>query len=175
MILEISTTEASYMIPILLQVALGQRDHSCVNGKDYPTADEVCTRDYAHVSGIADAHLVALNELHRACGQIFIMGKSRGFSVLKVVGAVRRATGWPIEVVYADRRRGDPAPLIATSEEIRSMPGLDLKLSTWTPWFGPRGDGNRCFPLGTTRPGSSDRWSNVPSVWPFSWLTLSPR
>lgn len=112
----------SHLIPLLLQVALGKREQISVYGADYPTPDGTCVRDYIHVSDLASAHLLALQALETARGEsplIYNLGNGRGFSVRQVLEAARRVTGHPIPSVDAARRPGDPAVLVASSEEIR--------------------------------------------------------
>jgi UDP-glucose 4-epimerase len=119
----------SHLIPLILQVALGQREKIMIFGDDYNTEDGTCIRDYIHVSDLAGAHLLALNRL-RSGGDsgIFNLGNGRGFSVKEVIETARRVTGREIKVEVAHRRAGDPAVLIASSEKaIREL--------NWQPKF----------------------------------------
>jgi len=102
----------SHLIPIVLQVALGQRPHVQIFGTDYPTPDGTCVRDYVHVNDLADAHLRVLD--HLKPGQLvdYNLGTGVGVSVRQVVEAARRVTGHPIPVVESARRPGDPAVLM---------------------------------------------------------------
>jgi UDP-glucose 4-epimerase len=109
----------SHLIPLTLQVALGQRESISIFGTDYPTPDGTCVRDYIHVSDLASAHLLVLDELKRKDKLIYNLGNGRGFSVREVIETVRRVTGHPIPVKEAARRPGDPAILVASSEKIR--------------------------------------------------------
>jgi UDP-glucose 4-epimerase len=109
----------SHLVPILLQVALGQRPHAQVFGTDYPTPDGTCVRDYVHVVDIAEAHALALDRLEKVTGQAFNVGNSQGFSVQEVLAAARRVTSKPISTVTGPRRAGDPAVLVASSDKIR--------------------------------------------------------
>ena len=111
-----------------LQVALGQREFISIFGTDYPTPDGTCVRDYIHVSDLASAHLLVLDELKRKDKLIYNLGNGRGFSVREVIDTVRRVTGHPIPVKEAARRPGDPAILVASSEKIR-------KELNWTPRY----------------------------------------
>ena len=121
----------SHLIPILLEVALGQRERAAIFGTDYPTPDGTCVRDYVHILDLASAHLLALEALERQEGAerlIYNLGNGQGFSVRQVVDTVRRVTGHPIPVVESPRRPGDPALLVASSEKIRKELG-------WEPRF----------------------------------------
>ena len=112
----------SHLIPLVLQVALGKREHISVYGTDYPTPDGTCIRDYIHVADLASAHLLALDALSTPHGEqslICNLGNGRGFSVREVIATARRVTGHPIPSVNAPRRPGDPAVLVASSEKIR--------------------------------------------------------
>jgi UDP-glucose 4-epimerase len=113
---------------LTLQVALGQRESISIFGTDYPTPDGTCVRDYIHVSDLASAHLLVLDELKRRDKLIYNLGNGRGFSVREVIETVRRVTGHPIPVKEAARRPGDPAILVASSEKIR-------KELNWTPRY----------------------------------------
>jgi UDP-glucose 4-epimerase len=116
------TTE-THLIPIVLQVALGQREDVQVYGDDYATPDGTCLRDYIHVADLADAHLLALR--HATAGQhrIYNLGSGTGFSVQQVIDTCRAVTGHPIPARLAERRAGDPASLVASSDRARSELG----------------------------------------------------
>ncbi|AMV32431.1 UDP-glucose 4-epimerase [Pirellula sp. SH-Sr6A] len=105
----------SHLIPIVLQVALGQRPNVSIFGNDYPTPDGTCIRDYIHVDDLASAHLAALMKLQPNSVLQMNLGTGVGHSVLQVVEACRKVTGHPIPTVDAPRREGDPACLIADS------------------------------------------------------------
>jgi UDP-glucose 4-epimerase len=126
----------SHLIPIILQVASGKRDHISVFGQDYDTPDGTCVRDYVHVSDLASAHLLALNALHsrtKPTKLIYNLGNGQGFSVKEVIECARRITGHAIPAVFQPRRAGDPATLVASSEKIRTELG-------WKPQY-PELDG----------------------------------
>jgi UDP-glucose 4-epimerase len=108
----------SHLIPLILQVALGQREKIMIFGDDYNTEDGTCVRDYIHVTDLANAHLLALGRL-RKCGEsrIYNLGNGKGFSVKEVIEVTRKVTGNPIKAEIAARRAGDPAILIASSEK----------------------------------------------------------
>jgi UDP-glucose 4-epimerase len=116
----------THLIPIALQVAAGQRESLTVYGRDYPTPDGTCIRDYVHVGDLADAHLLALPAAAPGEHRIYNLGNGTGFSVQEVVDAVRGVTGHPVPVVEGERRAGDPAQLVASSDRIRADLG-------WTP------------------------------------------
>jgi UDP-glucose 4-epimerase len=118
----------SHLIPLMLDVALGRRKSIKIFGKDYPTPDGTCIRDYVHVGDLADAHILAFEALSTRSRQIYNIGNGRGFSVREVVDSVRRVTGHPIPVVEEPRRDGDPAVLVASSKRIME----ELK---WKPKF----------------------------------------
>jgi len=109
----------THIIPLILQVALGQRPHFTVFGDDYPTPDGTCIRDYVHVVDLASAHILAMEALDRIGSRKYNLGNGSGFSVMEVVEMCRKVTGHPIPHVIGPRRPGDPAILIASSESIR--------------------------------------------------------
>lgn len=113
----------THIIPILFEVALGQRKQFNLYGTDYDTPDGTCIRDYIHVWDIANAHILALTQLDQLGARVFNMGNGAGYSNRQVVEAVRRVTGKDIPVVPAPRRPGDPARLVASSERIRAELG----------------------------------------------------
>ena len=119
----------THLIPLILQVPTGRRDHITVYGDDYPTPDGTCLRDYIHVVDLADAHMRALDYLRRGGeSDIFNLGSGSGFSVKEMIAATEKATGRPIAVEIGARRAGDPAQLIASSEKARTVLG-------WQPQF----------------------------------------
>lgn len=103
----------THLIPIVLQVALGQRTHVTVFGDDYPTPDGTCIRDYVHVDDLATAHLAALERLQPGAVLLLNLGTGRGHSVREVIEACRRVTSHPIPIVVGPRRPGDPPELVA--------------------------------------------------------------
>jgi UDP-glucose 4-epimerase len=105
----------THLIPIVLQVALGQRSHVTVLGDDYPTPDGTCIRDYVHVDDLGRAHVAALDQLEAGQGLQLNLGTGRGYSVREVIEACRRATGHPIPALVGPRRPGDPPELVADS------------------------------------------------------------
>ena len=108
----------THLIPLILQVALGQREKISIYGDDYPTPDGTCIRDYIHVMDLADAHYLALNRLRNGGdSQVFNLGNGEGFSVKEVIEVTRKVTGHPIPAEVSPRRAGDPARLIASSKK----------------------------------------------------------
>jgi len=119
----------THLIPLILQVPTGRRDHITVFGDDYPTPDGTCLRDYIHVVDLADAHVLALEYLRKGgASDIFNLGNGQGFSVKEMIAAAEKATGRSIKVEIGARRAGDPAQLIASSEKARTVLG-------WKPQF----------------------------------------
>jgi UDP-glucose 4-epimerase len=109
----------SHLIPLALEVALGKRDEIAVYGADYPTRDGTCVRDYIHVADLASAHLLVLEKLKQADKLIYNLGNGLGFTVREVIDTVRRVTRHPVPAREAERRPGDPAVLVASSEKIK--------------------------------------------------------
>ena len=118
----------SHLIPLILDVALGRRGSIKIFGRDYPTKDGTCVRDYIHVRDLAEAHLLALGALTEKSKLIYNIGNGQGFTVLEVIESVRRVTGRPIAIEECERRAGDPAVLVASSEKIKAELG-------WRPQF----------------------------------------
>jgi UDP-glucose 4-epimerase len=114
----------THLIPIVLQVALGQREHVTIHGDDYDTPDGTCVRDYVHIVDLADAHLRALAALDGGSRR-YNLGIGRGFSVREVIETAREVTGHPIPAVVGPRRPGDPAVLVAGNERIRRELGWE--------------------------------------------------
>ncbi|WP_029896926.1 UDP-glucose 4-epimerase GalE [Desulfohalovibrio reitneri] len=114
----------SHLIPIVLDAALGRREHVAVYGDDYDTPDGTCVRDFIHVEDLAEAHLLALERLEEGGeSAAYNLGVGSGRSVLEVIETVRGVTGRPVEVVTADRRPGDPPRLVASSSRAESELG----------------------------------------------------
>ncbi|MDD5935744.1 MAG: UDP-glucose 4-epimerase GalE [Clostridiales bacterium] len=114
----------SHLIPLILQVPNGQRENIKVFGDDYDTKDGTCVRDYIHVTDLAQAHILAVKYLREGNeSNIFNLGNGVGFTVEEVIEEARKVTGHPIPEVKAERRAGDPARLIASSEKARKILG----------------------------------------------------
>jgi UDP-glucose 4-epimerase len=132
----------THLIPLVLQAASGRRGAIGVFGRDYPTPDGTCIRDYIHVEDLCEAHLLALRALRRGdAGGCFNLGTSSGFSVAEVLDAARRLTGRPVASVDKERRPGDPAVLVADSSRFQSrfgwrpaMSGLEPIIETAWRW-----------------------------------------
>ncbi len=113
----------THAIPILFEVALGQRPAFPLFGTDYDTPDGTCIRDYIHVVDIAQAHRVALTAIDQIGARAYNLGTGTGYSNRQVIEAVERVTGRPIPVAPAPRRAGDPARLVAGAGRIREELG----------------------------------------------------
>ncbi len=112
----------THLIPLLLEVAGGEREVITVFGKDYPTSDGTCIRDYIHVDDLAIAHVQALEFMLNGNGsEVFNLGNGKGFSVLEVINSVERVTGEEIPIVFGSRREGDPPSLVADSTKATSV------------------------------------------------------
>lgn len=121
-------TPEYHLIPIILQVALGQREKLTIFGDDYPTPDGTCIRDYIHVMDLAEAHILALEALADGKSRKYNLGNGRGYSIREVLDMARKITGREINAVAGARRPGDPATLIADSTRIQEELG-------WAPEF----------------------------------------
>lgn len=117
----------SHLIPIVLQVALGQRENISIFGDDYPTSDGTCIRDYIHVEDLATAHLAALKKLGPGTVLQLNLGTGVGHSVKQVIDACRKVTGKEIPAIIAARRDGDPAELVADSTKAQRELGWKPK------------------------------------------------
>lgn len=113
----------THLIPLILQVALRQREKISVFGTDYPTADGTCIRDYIHVEDLCAAHLLAMESLKSGDTRFYNLGIGRGYSVREVLESAQRVTGHTIAVEYRHRRPGDPAELYADSTKIQTELG----------------------------------------------------
>lgn len=114
----------THLIPLVLQVATGDRERIQIYGADYPTEDGTAVRDYIHVLDLAEAHLLALGHARAGEHRIYNLGNGTGFSVREVIDACRRVTGHEIPAVVAPRRDGDPAVLVASSDRARAELGF---------------------------------------------------
>ncbi len=114
----------THLIPLILQAASGRRDCIQVFGRDYPTPDGTCVRDYIHVMDLCDAHMLAIEKL-LSTGESarYNLGNGNGFSVQEVIDSASRVTGREIKVLYDVRRDGDPAVLVADSHQARRALG----------------------------------------------------
>ena len=119
----------THLIPIILQAALGERDHITIYGSDYDTKDGTCIRDYIHINDLADAHLLALKYLEAGnSSTAFNLGNGSGYSVKEVIDVAKKVTGKEIKVIEGNRRPGDPAILIAGSQKAKDVLGWKPEL-----------------------------------------------
>ena len=110
----------THLIPLILQHLLGMRDKISVFGTDYDTPDGTCIRDYIHVTDLAEAHIIALHALlsNEKKTATYNLGNGLGYSVKEVIDMCERVTGKQATIEYTERRPGDPARLVASSEKI---------------------------------------------------------
>lgn len=121
----------THLIPLILQVPLGKRDKIYMFGDDYPTEDGTCVRDYIHVMDLASAHYKALEYLRKENNSdIFNLGNGNGYSVKEVIETAIKITGHPIPAEVKERRAGDPAILIASSEKAKSVLGWNTQFDS---------------------------------------------
>jgi UDP-glucose-4-epimerase GalE len=117
----------THLIPLVLDAAMGRRPHITIFGKDYPTPDGTCVRDYIHVTDLAEAHFLALKlMIQKNQSAFFNLGTGRGYSVKEVVATAERVTGKPVPVKMGPRRAGDPPQLVADNRKATGVLG-------WTP------------------------------------------
>jgi len=115
----------SHLIPLVLQVALGQRPEVEIYGIDYPTPDGTCIRDYIHIVDLIAAHLLALDNLDQHDRLIYNLGNGAGYSVKEVIETARQVTGHPVPTHVTPRRPGDAPRLVACAERIRRELGWE--------------------------------------------------
>ena len=114
----------THLIPIVLQVALGQRPFISIFGDDYDTPDGTCVRDYVHVEDLIEAHLLALDYLEKGGeSDVFNLGSNQGFSVKEIIDTTKQVTNIDIPAKIGDRRPGDPATLVASSQKAKHTLG----------------------------------------------------
>jgi len=132
----------THLIPIVLQRALGERDKLYIFGDDYPTRDGTCIRDYIHVNDLSQAHILALAALQDGMkSKFYNLGNGEGYSVKEVIETAEKVTGREIPAIAGDRRPGDPAVLVASSEKIKEelnwqpqFPSLEKIIETAWQW-----------------------------------------
>ena len=118
----------THLIPLILQVPLGKREFISIFGDDYETHDGTCIRDYIHVTDLADAHILAVHKLREGSeSNIYNLGSGNGFTVKEMIEAARKVTEHEIPAKVCERRAGDPAKLVATSEKARRELGWNPK------------------------------------------------
>ncbi|MCC6322843.1 MAG: UDP-glucose 4-epimerase GalE [Phycisphaerales bacterium] len=132
----------THLIPVCLQVVLGQREALTVFGTDYPTPDGTCIRDYVHVEDLVDAHVAVMNALKPGDQRAYNLGIGRGYSVRQIIESVKRVTGKDFAVKHGPRRPGDPPELFADPRKIKSelnwsasITDLDEIVSSAWRWF----------------------------------------
>lgn len=130
----------THLIPLILDVALGNREDIKIFGTDYPTPDGTCIRDYIHVFDSADAHIKALEYIqNNDLSDVFNLGNGQGFSVMEVIDTVEKVTGKKIKASEVGRRQGDPPVLVGSALKARKLLGwqpkyTDLSLIIETAW-----------------------------------------
>lgn len=118
----------THLIPLILQVPLGKREFISIFGDDYETYDGTCIRDYIHVTDLADAHILAVHKLREGSeSNIYNLGSGNGFTVKEMIEAARKVTEHEIPAKVCERRAGDPAKLVASSEKARRELGWNPK------------------------------------------------
>ncbi len=133
-------TPETHLVPIILQVALGQRSALSIFGDDYDTPDGTCIRDYVHVEDLIAAHILALEYLKAGNkSDVFNLGSNSGYSVKEMLEAAREVTGKEIPAIVAPRRAGDPSSLVASSQKAKEILGwqpvyTDVKKIIETAW-----------------------------------------
>lgn len=120
----------SHLIPLVLQVALGQRDAIDIYGTNYDTPDGTCVRDYVHVLDLARAHILALEALEDGASTVYNLGSGSGYSVREVIESARQVTGQAIPVNEAPRRAGDLPVLVADSDKIGRELGWETQYNS---------------------------------------------
>jgi UDP-glucose-4-epimerase GalE len=138
----------THLIPLVVQVALGQRDHVMVFGDRHPTPDGTCIRDYIHVDDLAAAHLAALERLERGMELKLNLGTGKGSSVKEVIEACRTVTGHPIPTVITGPRAGDPPALVADPGAAQRELDWRPKYTTITPIIETAWQWHRAHPRG---------------------------
>ena len=118
----------THLIPLTLQVPLGQRDAIKIFGTDYPTADGTCIRDYIHIVDLASAHVLALQALDDRKAMTYNLGNGQGYSVRQVIDVAREVTNHELPAVETPRRPGDGPVLVASAEKVNDELG-------WTPRY----------------------------------------
>ncbi len=120
----------THLIPNILKVALGQKDHVEIYGTDYETPDGTCIRDYIHILDLAQAHILALGSPK---SDFYNLGTGGGTSVCEVIETCQQVTGRAIKAIEKPRRPGDPPRLIAASEKIRAELGWEPRFQNIRP------------------------------------------
>jgi UDP-glucose-4-epimerase GalE len=143
----------THLIPLVLDVALGKRPHIQIFGTDYPTPDGTCIRDYVHVDDLAEAHLLALEQLQPGRGLCLNLGVGHGYSVREVIRTAEEVTGKMIAVKEGPRRPGDPPALVAAAERARAVLGWAPRYSELRPIVETAWNWHRTHPRGYATTG----------------------
>ena len=138
----------SHLIPLVLRVPLGEPDSAQIYGTDYPTPDGTCIRDYVHIADLASAHLFALEGLQEHDCLIYNLGSGNGYSVREVIETARQVTGHQIPVNELQRRPGDSARLVASSDKIKRELGWRPKHDNLREIISSAWDWHRSHPNG---------------------------
>ncbi len=129
----------THLIPLTLQVPLGQREKLSIFGTDYPTPDGTCIRDYIHIEDLASAHVLSVEAMDERAVMTYNLGTGHGYSIREVLDVAREVTGFDIAAEEADRRPGDAPRLVACSDKVQRELGwlpryTDLKDIIATAW-----------------------------------------
>lgn len=130
----------THLIPLILDVALGKRKSITVFGNNYDTPDGTCVRDYIHVTDLAQAHALAVDQLQqKRKSDVFNLGNGNGYSVLEVIRTAEQVTGKTIPIKIAKRRAGDPASLVGSADKVKKKlhwqpQYADLRVILETAW-----------------------------------------
>ncbi len=135
----------THLVPNVLKVALGQREHVDIFGIDYPTPDGTCIRDYVHILDLAQAHILAL---YFEGSDVFNLGSGDGYTVRQVIEVARAVTGHPIPTIDQPRREGDPPKLVGDSKKIRKILGWSPRCNSLEPIIQSAWDWQRAHPNG---------------------------
>lgn len=121
----------THLIPLIIQAALGQREHITIFGTDYNTPDGTCLRDYVHVDDLSRAHIAVFDKLAEPGAQYFYnLGTGTPSSVREIIAAVETVSGKKVKVVEAERRPGDPDALYADSTRAKKELGWKIEFDT---------------------------------------------
>ena len=112
--------KSNHLVTLAAKTALLKRDKLFIFGTDYPTPDGTCIRDFIHVEDLADAHLAALNSLNNGQSDIYNCGYGTGFSVLEVIDTMKKVSDNQFKVEHVDKRKGDPAKLVANPTKLKN-------------------------------------------------------
>lgn len=153
----------THLIPIVLQVALGQREKVMMFGTDYDTPDGTCIRDYVHVMDLAKAHLLALQALEDGESCVYNLGSGQGYSVREVIETARKVTGHPIPADEAPRRAGDLPRLVADSARIKAELGWEPEYDNLETIIETAWKWHRSHPQGYNTPAASATPEAVPA------------